>query len=45
MTKDVDPGIAGSITMILLLTAVVLLMRSFYKRYTRMQQRGEKEEN
>lgn len=45
MIKDVDPGIAGSITMIVLIAAVVVLLRSFYKRYTRLQARGEKDEN
>ena len=44
MIKDVDPGIAGSITMITLIAAVVLLMRSFYKRFTRLQERGEKKD-
>ena len=36
MNKDVDMGIAGSFTMIVLVTTVTLLLRSFYKRYTRM---------
>ena len=36
MNKDVDMGIAGSLTMIFLVASVALLLRSFYKRYTRM---------
>jgi cobalamin synthase len=43
--KDVEIGAAGSLTMIVLFTAMVFLMRSFYKRYTRMQKRGEDEAN
>ena len=34
MNKDFDMGIAGSLTMIVLVSAVALLLRSFYKRYT-----------
>lgn len=45
MIKDYDPGIAGSFTMIGLIAAVTLLMRSFYKRFKRMQERGENQEN
>jgi len=40
----VDPGIAGSITMILLTIACVLLLRSFYKRYKRMEERRLEDE-
>ena len=43
--KDVEIGAAGSLTMIVLCTAMVILMRSFYKRYTRMQERSEDETN
>jgi cobalamin synthase len=43
--KDVEVGTAGSLTMIVLCTAMVFLMRSFYKRYTRMQERSEDETN
>ena len=46
MSKDVEVGVAGSFTMIVLFSAVALLLRSFYKRYTRLQQRGdESQEN
>jgi hypothetical protein len=46
MAKDVEVGVAGSLTMIVLFSAVTLLLRSFYKRYTRLQQRGvENQEN
>ena len=43
MTKEVDMGAAGSLTVALLILAVALLMRSFYKRYTRMEKRKEDE--
>ena len=45
MTKEVDMGSAGSITVAVLILAVALLMRSFYKRYTRMEKRKEDESN
>ena len=45
MNKDVDMGIAGSLTMIVLVTATVFLLRSFYKRYNRLVQREENSEN
>jgi hypothetical protein len=35
----IDPGIAGSITMIALTIACAILLRSFYKRYKRMEER------
>lgn len=34
-----DPGIAGSLTITLLTIATVLLLRSFYKRFKRVEQR------
>jgi cobalamin synthase len=43
--KDVEIGAVGSITMIFLFTAMVFLLRSFYKRYTRMVKRSEDETN
>ena len=46
MAKDVQVGVAVSLTMIALFSAVTLLLRSFYKRYTRLQKRGdENQEN
>ena len=45
MNKDVDMGIAGSLTMIVLVTAIALLLRSFYKRYNRLVQREDNSEN
>jgi len=45
MNKDVDMGIAGSLTMIVLVIATALLLRSFYKRYNRLAQREENSEN
>jgi hypothetical protein len=44
MAKDVEVGVAGSLTMIVLFTSVAFLLRSFYKRYTRLQERGENED-
>ena len=46
MPKDVDMGAAGSLTVALLCISVALLLRSFYKRYTRLSERdNESEEN
>ena len=33
MQRNVEMGAAGSITIVLLIVAVVFLMRSFYKRF------------
>ena len=43
--KDVEIGAVGSVTMIILFTAMVFLLRSFYKRYARMIKRSEDEQN
>jgi cobalamin synthase len=45
MNKDVDMGVAGSLTMILLVLATALLLRSFYKRYSRLQKREDDGQN
>ena len=45
MNKDVDMGVAGSLTMIVLVSATAFLLRSFYKRYNRLAQREDKSEN
>ncbi len=45
MNKDVDMGVAGSLTMIVLVTAVALLLRSFYKRYNRVINREDVDNN
>jgi hypothetical protein len=45
MNKDVDMGIAGSLTMIILVVTTALLLRSFYKRYNRLAAREENSEN
>jgi hypothetical protein len=38
MTKtSVDVGVAGSITMIVLTVTVVILLRSFYKRFSNVK--------
>jgi len=39
-----DQGIAGSITMITLTIASVLLFRSFYRRYKRMEERRQSDD-
>jgi hypothetical protein len=41
MTNNVEVGVAGSITVALLLIAVAFLLRSFYRRYTRMENRKD----
>lgn len=41
LAKDYEVGVAGSLTMIVLFSSVALLLRSFYKRYTRMQKNAE----
>ena len=45
MSKDVEMGATGSLTVAILVGAVALLMRNFYKRYTRMEKRKEDESN
>jgi hypothetical protein len=45
MQKDVNVGLAGSLTMIFLTVAVVLLLRSFYKRFTRLQKNKDNQQN
>lgn len=41
MPKDVDMGSAGSLTMVILFVTVVFLLRSFYKRYNRLNERRD----
>ncbi len=41
MQKDVDMGWAGSLTVLLLCISVAFLLRSFYKRYMRMNARND----
>lgn len=45
MQKSVDMGLAGSLTMILLTVAVVLLLRNFYKRFNRLQKNKDDLQN
>jgi len=45
MEKEVSMGVAGSFTMIFLTVSVVLLLRNFYKRFNRMQDNKDKEQN
>lgn len=45
MNKDVDMGIAGSLTMIVLVSSIALLLRSFYKRYNRLNKTEDQNEN
>ncbi|MEN9542910.1 MAG: hypothetical protein RL239_563 [Actinomycetota bacterium] len=40
-----DAGIAGSLTMIFLTAATVVLLRSFYKRWKRMEDRRLNDES
>ena len=37
-----DVGVAGSITMIVLTVAVVILLRSFYKRFSNVKKDDQK---
>ena len=39
-----DAGVAGSLTMIFLTLATVILLRSFYKRWKRMNERRVEDE-
>jgi hypothetical protein len=41
MSKNVEMSTSGSITVGLLTIAVAFLLRSFYKRYTRIKKREE----
>lgn len=45
MQKNVDMGLAGSLTMIFLTVAVVLLLRNFYKRFNRLQKNKNEQQN
>ena len=45
MTDDVEVGVAGSLTMIVLFTSMAFLMRSFYKRYVRINEDKSVREN
>ena len=45
MQKNVDMGLAGSLTMIFLTVAVVLLLRNFYKRFNRLQKSKDEEQS
>jgi heme/copper-type cytochrome/quinol oxidase subunit 2 len=42
--QTVNVGLAGSITMILLVTAVTVLMISFYRRYKRAAEKQNPEQ-
>ena len=41
MAKDVEVGVAGSLTMFALFSTVAFLLRNFYNRDTRMQEREQ----
>ena len=41
MARDVEVGVVGSLTMIVLFSSVFFLLRNFYKRYIRMQSNAE----
>jgi hypothetical protein len=44
MQKNVEVGVAGSLTIAILIIAVVFLMRSFYKRYMGVDRSDERSE-
>jgi hypothetical protein len=41
MARDVEVGVAGSLTMIVLFSSIAFLLRNFYKRFIRMQERDQ----
>ena len=43
MSQNVEMSTSGSLTVGALIIAVVFLLRSFYKRYTRMKKREDDE--
>lgn len=43
--KTIDMGVAGSILMIVLTTAVALLLTSFYRRYKRAAGNPDQDKN
>jgi hypothetical protein len=45
MENEVEVGVAGSLTMIVLFSSVFFLLRSFFKRYKRMEQNETGREN
>jgi len=45
MQKNIDMGSAGSLTVAILIIAVVFLLRSFYKRYMRMSERNNESQD
>ena len=45
MQKEVNVGLAGSLTMIFLTAAVIVLLRSFYKRFNRLQKNKDDQQN
>ena len=45
MEKDVSMGLAGSLTMIFLTISVELLLRNFYKRFNRLQNNKDEQQN
>lgn len=44
MSQNVEMGGVGSLTIALLVAAVIFLMRSFYKRYSRMEKARQEQE-
>ena len=45
MQKDVEMGWAGSLTVLILCITVAILLRSFYKRYMRMNARNNEKQS
>ncbi len=45
MENEISMGVAGSFTMIFLTISVVLLLRNFYKRFNRLQNNKDEQQN
>ncbi|MCX6434849.1 MAG: hypothetical protein WCO27_04000 [Actinomycetes bacterium] len=41
MSKNIEMGVAGSLTVFVLVVAVAVLLRSFYRRYSRLAKRKD----
>ena len=40
MARDLEVGVVGSLTMIVLFSSVYFLLRNFYKRFSRFKENG-----
>lgn len=43
MARDVEVGVVGSLTMIVLFSSVFFLLRNFYQRFTRFKENSPQE--